>query len=360
MPITVTCRCGRVLQAPDSEAGKTALCPACSATVLVTQTGTAASSPPPEPVTPPSVPLPDLSHAGYPLKPDLKFFVDPPTEIGTLLSADSTLLQGQVPMTNAVRWVMSVLFGVVVGAIAGAGVSVYARGLNDNVYLTMALTTPAVIGLSYACIRFSHRCTFVGTDGVATFDCSGSIDRVSERLLRFDDAVELRVSRTRNYHTSALGTDYLGTSYHYYWTNKRNETLFSLRGGYKSEADEPPPDNEYYLAVAAESAWTDHLSRNLDRVMGKGRSIRFGLSRNDCIRLSPTELEITIGGRKASLDARDIECVEIVNGRVSVREVGGKRGWFSNKGIHDFPYEDLGNAQFFLYAVQQVLRVPIR
>jgi hypothetical protein len=45
------------------------------------------------------------------------------------------------------------------------------------------------------------------------------------------------------------------------------------------------------------------------------------------------------------------------DGVISVWETGAKAGWFVNKGIHQFMYADLGNARFFLFALDRLLGI---
>ena len=61
------------------------------------------------------------------------------------------------------------------------------------------------------------------------------------------------------------------------------------------------------------------------------------------------------GGADQSIPAEQIEKMTIGDGVISVWEVGGKEGWFVNAGIHQFLYADLGNARFFMFALEKLL-----
>lgn len=65
------------------------------------------------------------------------------------------------------------------------------------------------------------------------------------------------------------------------------------------------------------------------------------------------------GSGPVHLDADQIERIAIENGVVSIWEVGGKKGWFSTTGVHSFAYGDLGNARFFLFALEKLLGIRL-
>src|SRR4051812_10965286 len=117
-------------------------------------------------------------HASVPIEPGTDFFADPPSEIGDVISADSTLKVGQKPWRHASRV-------VICGLIAWAGYMIAdALAGNANVnngnetWWVVILVTAVVVPIAWFLTRFSHRCTYVGKLGVARFKCVGSRSRV--------------------------------------------------------------------------------------------------------------------------------------------------------------------------------------
>ncbi|MFO0865638.1 MAG: hypothetical protein U0744_13465 [Gemmataceae bacterium] len=405
MAITFSCSCGKSLQVAESAAGKKARCPQCGAIVTVPQPEVGivtpklvsqVKAPPPLPPTveddetydlepeevgshdargrpiaktseteaaDPSPPmpapgeLPEYNHAGQPLSPRAEFFVDPTPELGSLYSAECTLMRGVKPMDPGMRWAL-IFFVTIVGFALGGGLAFAFRPVHPVMLALILGSIGALLGflIVFFTTRFSHTCTFVGKEGVANYSCSGNTDNISENLFLFANAVELRIAQTRHY-TNGV---YTGTNYSFAWSDDSGRQVFVIGGGHKSEKGEPPPNDFFHYALAAEGAWTDYLARNIDLIMGRDESFYFGLDGKNHVRVGRDFIEISMKGNAARLFAEDIDYVQIHNGMVSIWERGGKRGWFSSKGIHDFAFASLGNARFFLFAVERILGVPIR
>ena len=66
---------------------------------------------------------------------------------------------------------------------------------------------------------------------------------------------------------------------------------------------------------------------------------------------------LTQGGKTIELRSDQIEKMTIGDGVISVWEVGGKEGWFVNTGIHQIMYAELGNARFFMFALEKLLGI---
>ncbi|MBX9682072.1 MAG: hypothetical protein K2X38_25210 [Gemmataceae bacterium] len=402
MPITFSCHCGKTLQVADLAAGKKARCPQCGAVVPVPEAEVgivtpqmvrSTKAPPPLPLTvadedesldldpeevgsrdgrakAPAVPavdqgppmpapgeIPEFNHAGLPLSPRAEFFIDPPVELGSLYSAECSLMKGVKPMDPAMRWAL-IFFVTVVGIALGAGIALAFRPVHPLMLAAILGSIGGLLGflIVFFSTRFSHTCTFVGREGVANYHCTGSTDNFSENLFLFANAVELRIAQTRHY-TNGI---YTGTNYSFTWSDDSGGPVFTIAGGHKSEKGEPPPNDYFHYALAAEGAWSDYLARNIDLIMGRDESLYFGLDGKNFVRVGRDFLEISMKGNAARLFAEDIDYVQIQDGMVSIWERGGKRGWFSKKGIHDFAFASLGNARFFLFAVERMLGIPIR
>lgn len=387
MAIKFTCACGKALQVPEKFTGKNAKCPGCGATVRVPEDegSVTAKVPPPLPrsslgsaqaapwekpkarAKPPPMPNEDddevaelLTHAGKPLEEDDDFFVEAPPEIGMLISAFTTLQKGRRPRPVVLRLLVGILvFGFSYVAIAAfvAALRWPLRMIADDV--AFVLVIPGLVSLLFgACgfwyLRFSHACTYIGAKGIAWYQCAGSRDRLTRSdVFRFKDASDLRTSQMRHYYNGV----YTGTNYSYTWSNEKGKTIYTLSGRYKSEAGTPKVSDPYYFALAAEAAWSQYLLKNIDRLTDDDDMVFFALTRGNYIQIGKDLFILKLGKDTIELEADDIEQVMVENGIVYIKEVGGKQGWFSNTGVHQFAYQDLGNAQFFSFAMDKMLGI---
>jgi hypothetical protein len=387
MTIQFTCTCGKVLQVAEKFAGQSAKCPGCGTTlrVPVEDGSVTAHAPPPQPraATEPAKtapwekpkarakppPLPDedddpiaelLTHAGKPIDEDDDFFVEAPAAIGAVVSAFSTLRKGQTPRPFALRALVGILvcgFSCVVMAAFVAVLRMPLRFIADDV--AFILVIPGLISLLFgACgfwyMRFNHSCTFVGTKGIAWYQCAGSRARLARTdVFLFKNAADLRTSQTRHY----VNGGYTGTHYTYTWSTDKGKAIYTLTGSYRSEAGTPKVSDPFYFALAAEAAWSQCLLKNIDRLTDDDNLVYFALTRGNYIQLGDGLFILKQGNNTIELEADDIEQVSVDNGIVSIKEVGGKKGWFATKGVHQFAYQDLGNAQFFSFAMDKMLGI---
>jgi hypothetical protein len=383
MPITVTCGCGKTLQVADEFAGREGQCPYCSRALRIPGEPDAhitEQAPLPKPskkkenapwLDPPRHdPLPPdpredeevgqlTTHAGTFISEGDDFFVDAPKEIGRLLTASTSLRKDQEPKTPAYRAVLSLVLFFVGFILTEVVIYMAVEGRFKEESILLALILPTAVGGIIAGIvvwatRFSHTCSYVGTKGVAVYQCSGDRDGVSRtHFFLFRDAAELRIGQTRHYYNGV----YTGTDYGFTWSNERGDTVFQYGGRYRSEAGTPEPKDPYHFALMAETAWTMHLFRDIEDVIKNDGSLYFGLRGGDFIELADGLFILSQGGTKTRLHADQIDKMTIGNGVISIWEVGAQEGWFINKGIHQFMYADLGNARFFLYALEKLVGI---
>jgi hypothetical protein len=220
---------------------------------------------------------------------------------------------------------------------------------------------PLIAGIPTALLtlyftRFRHHCNYVGERGIAAFACAGNRDNITrEDLFLFRDAVELRIGQTRNYYNGV----YTGTGYNFTWSDENSTRMHQLSGTYRSEAGTPVPSDPYYFALSAEMAWTMYLFRNMDKVMTTKDTLIFGLRGNDFVEIGSGYLILSQRMQEIRFEAEQIAAMPIQNGVVAIHEHGATQGWFSSSGIHSFPYQDLGNARFFLYACEKLLGIRV-
>ena len=184
-------------------------------------------------------PAPDLlRHSGDPIDPRSDFFAEPPAEIGELVSAETSLREGQKPWRLPTRLAM-------IGLIGWGGYMVtdyLARGAgpwDQGTYMSLGLlATFVVMVVAWFLTRFSQTCSYVGKLGIARFRCVGSRSRARlKSLFLFEDAADLRTSQTRHY-TNGI---YTGTAYAFNWTNDAGKKVFKLTGNYRGENKPPRP-----------------------------------------------------------------------------------------------------------------------
>lgn len=364
MAIDLTCPCGRKLKIQDRFAGQVGRCPACSRELripnpqedgaeVVDHLDVVEQEEIPE-VEEAEAPVTD--HGGEELPDEQDFFVGPPREIGTIITADSTLGQDDQPWTPGGRLAcvgISVLFAVLLGVLI---VAIFE--IENPAFI---LFWPGVLALTAGAIAlyatgFSHTCTYVGRDGVARFVCSGRRDNLTtDEVFLFRDAVELRTSQTLHY----LNGAYQNTSYTFTWSDISGRTRHVIQGSHKSEAGTPPSSDSYHYARSAELAWTVNMLDDAYRKMQTGTPVRFNLTKGRTIRIGDGFVIFNLGGDDVRWRADDIAAITVQQGIVHIRRHDAKEGWFSSRGVVKFKYDELGNAQLFFHVAEKLLQIPI-
>lgn len=195
-------------------------------------------------------------HSGGPIVAGKNFFVPPPTEIGDVVSAYSSLPLGKSPNPTRTRFrttLTMMLVGVVLGGLAGIGTE---GGVADKLG-TMALGA-SVFAIPLGIITFlimyllrkDYRCDYVGKYGAAAFDLVRLRKGEVGNVLRFADAAALNKTETP---VKLRGLVQVATSYEYTWVDPTGKPLFTISGEYYSSNQ--PPEDKYHFAQATESAW---------------------------------------------------------------------------------------------------------
>ncbi len=102
-----------------------------------------------------------ISDAGLPLTVDADFFIAPPSQIGELISAATTLPTSSHPLPVNTRW------AIIVGS--GVLLAILFQVLFQIAGFTLLIGMMAGATAWYL-TRFNHICSFVGTKGLARFD----------------------------------------------------------------------------------------------------------------------------------------------------------------------------------------------
>jgi hypothetical protein len=379
MAITVHCECGVKLQVKDEFAGQEGRCPKCQRTLHIPSPNQALDvlevaepshyevrevesertdrdrdrdndrrdDQQQEPVT---------DHGGDQLPSTMDFFVDPPREIGPVVSACSTLAKGVEPWSPGARAGL-VLFVAALGLILGLMIAI-GFGIREVFWAAFwpILLTIVLALIAWAVTIFSHTVTFVGRDGLARFGCSGNRDNVSStEIFHFADAQDLR-TRTVHHYTNGV---YQNTQYTYTWTDINGVQRFAISGSHNSENSAPPSQHPFHFARAGEIAWSNFLLNLAYRQIELGNPIRFNLSGGDWIKLGKESIEFKIGGTHDEWPSNVVSSVRVNAGQVQIRHRDAQEGWFSSSGIVKFQYDQLANAQLFFFVMERIVGIPI-
>jgi hypothetical protein len=286
------------------------------------------------------------THAGGAIGPEMDFFIPPPEEIGAVVSAHSTLRRDQRPLSPSARTAVVFLPGF------AAMVALPYVGVTDAAWQVGAFL--ALVALLGYLTRFAHACTYVGKEGIARCRCRGGrTRRVRQEVFPFRDATELRTEETRQYHHGI----YTGTSYHFTWTDDAGRKVFKLAGQYRAGKKPPKPADPYHFARAAEASWSVYLLDHAQQQLVRFGAIQFRLGGADRVDVGPGFIDLHLKGRSERCAAQEIGAISISQGVFKVKRADAKEGWFSSRGVFQFPYGTMANARVFLLVCDRLLGV---
>jgi hypothetical protein len=191
---------------------------------------------------------------------------------------------------------------------------------------------------------------------VARFVCSGDRANLTTReVFRFRDAAEIRSSQTMHYTNGA----YTHTSFSSEWTDVGGRSRYTITGTYKSKDNNPPADNLYHFAQAAELSWTYYLAEQAYRQIELSGSVLFNLRGGRWVRLGPGRMVLRLSQEPEEYPAEELEGLSLQQGVVYIRRRGATKGWFKSSGIYQFPFNELANARLFFHMVEKVVGIPI-
>ena len=296
---------------------------------------------------PPAVRL----HNGEKIPVDADFFLEPPPEIGEIVSAQSTLVTSKHPMSTLARLMLVVgLTGLVFyGFVFGfrtLGKNPVDAGLG---YVFGSVAALVTFPLTIYMTRFKHTCTYVGKAGIAEFTLKGSRDNTPRaRVLLFDNCTDVTTWQLRSY-THGI---YAGTQYRNIWRDEDGREVFTLKGNYNSEKGTPKGNSPYWFAVAAEIHWNAFAFDRMVKDYESQGYLDFRVKSMDIVRVGNGYLEFTFGGKTTRLTPDDIKTVSLANGSFTIHTKEAR--WFSSKGKFGFEYGGMGNAKLFLFALERL------
>ena len=314
-----------------------------------------------------STPRELVDHSGRKLPENTIFFVEPPAEIGPVVSAFSTLKPGRYDRSALVR-LIRMFFRILLVGGGSIFVSLFVLAFADSLVARLSgiaslriFLLPLLSGILFLTgwylTRSKHYCSYVAERGVAFFSCRGPKNKItSATTLVFSSATELRNRQTRRY----INGIYQGTYYSYEWTNTNGKSCLGIKGMYKSrDFALPEAGDEFHFVRAAEVAWSQYLLDSIQNSLNENGNIVFRLYGDEYVAVAPDRLEISLGGKKSFLTRPEIGSVHINQREVVIKRSDAKTGWLKSEGVFTFDYGLLANAIVFETVLNNILSVRI-
>lgn len=293
-------------------------------------------------------------HSGSSIPANLDFFVNPPPEIGRVISADSSLTRSKQPMPIAKRVAISLCVGLGIAFVLW--LLIIRLFIQDFLVLsTLILIGLVVLGtrVTYPYTGFTHWCSYVGDEGVVEFRINGLRSGTSEpNLLRFKDTTNLFTRLTTTYSASTPRTDYS-----YEWTKVSDEP-YSLIGSYISKTRLPKDGDPWYFANAAEAAWTQYLLQATNEQFARLGHVEFPVYQGDlqAVRLGSDFLEFVLkDGTTQQAAVTKMKSVKLSEGMFQFTHKDAR--WWSGRGKYSFYYGNIPNAKLFLLCLKQLTNI---
>jgi hypothetical protein len=289
-------------------------------------------------------------HRGETRRPDAELFAAPPAEIGRVVSAESTLRAGKSEMVLPLRLLVSLVPGTLVTlAILWAAVDppFNADPVQQGLALAAGVALAAII---WYFTRFSHRCSYVGEDGIALFTLRGRRDaQPSPQVMRFEEVAELCAPQTRHY----LNGVYAGTEYDFRWRDAAGKQRMRLKGRYVGQNKPPRAGDAYHFAAAAEAAWSNHFLARAAGELERTGAIPFRIEGKGGLRVGPGFIEFHFGDEPVRVTSEEIANVTLGDGQFSFVHKDAK--WYRSAGKYRFPYGGMGNGRVFFLALEKLM-----
>ncbi len=206
----------------------------------------------------------------------------------------------------------------------------------------------ALIG--WAVTRFHHTITYVGTEGMAKFCCTGNRDKISTMdVFQFETATELRTAVTSHY-TNGV---YTHTAYTFTWEDDGGATQYLVNGTYNE--NKPKPGDEYLFGRVGEGAWSQFLFDRADETLERDGFLHFNISGNDWVRVGSGFIDLHFKNETVHCEREEIEGMTVQSGTFTIKRTDAREGWFSSEGVFSFECGKMANLRLFLVALEALL-----
>lgn len=287
-----------------------------------------------------------VRHTGSPLQPEMDFFAVPPSEIGTVISAESTLVGDEQRIRNRTR--QKALLGWGLGGLVAGG---FIALLAELPLLICALLgVGSGIAIAILSTRYFYQCSYVGELGIALHNLKESRTAEPEtRIFCYAEGKNLYTQQTRRYYNGI----YTGTTYNYRWTRLSGPD-FKLEGNYRSEKGNPPENDLWHFASAAERAWSFYLLEAVNDQLNQRGYVEFPIKGAlNAVRVGPGFMEFEErNGISQRVEVADMKDIRLGSGTFQFKHKDST--WWSGKGKYSFAYGIIPNARLFLICLEKL------
>ena len=296
-------------------------------------------------------------HAGVPLDPNMEFPISPPSEIGVLRTAQSTIGVkniNSIPFRISISAFCMLMLGLPIFAIAY--VNLENRHPNALMISFWAGLVPAsLIGIkAWFGTGAKKVVTFVGESGLVRYELKQvELAPTKTELLLFSQTEDLRTHLLENY-SNAI---YTNTTYGFTWYDQTGAKIFSQDGVFRGNSEGLPKKiiDPYFFALSAQQAYNEFVTERMAKEFEKNGVVEFsihGFKKQDSVRVGDGFLEFDFKGQVDRVEADDIKRIKIEEGVFYIDTKDAK--FFGRQGKFRFVYGKLSNAQLFLYALNQL------
>ncbi len=288
-------------------------------------------------------------HSGSEIPQDMNFFIVPPYEIGQVISAE-----GSLKRSKSTRWsfprILTYLMYRFMGLLVGLLVFSIVLSLLRKFDIWLIVLLGMIGGLAYLLYRekMTEICSFVGKRGISIHILKHKSAMPKTKILCFQDATNLYTSQTRSY-TNGI---YTGTSYDYRW-EKTSGQNYRINGHYYSEKGSPDDKDQWYVAIAAEWAWSIHLLQNAEQHLERLGYVEFPMKgRLQAVRVGHGFMGFVEKDGEQRVMVSDMKDITLGSGQFTFKHKDAK--WWSGKGKYSFNYSNIPNAKLFLICLEKL------
>jgi hypothetical protein len=279
----------------------------------------------------------------------VELFAPPPPEIGQPLSGSSTLTLGEKGTPTWLRWTL-LLLPIAVTAVP----AYYIFTIFDNTFVALfCLVVGLGLGLdSFRKRQFWHVCEYIGRDGLAQYELSGSRSSTpSKVVMRWTDVVAIHTNEVHHLRNNS----YTHTDFAYGWADANGKVKLGIVDTYVR--GRISPTSRYHFALAAERAWNQFFLPHLQAQLQREGSVPFKLaSQNDqrIIRVGYGYIDfINFDAQPVRVTRQEIASFSLAGGEFQFKHVDAR--WYSSAGKYKFRYTSMPNAQLFLMFLENLM-----
>jgi hypothetical protein len=301
------------------------------------------------------VPEPDVTnHAGQPIPENSDFFAPPPIEIGRIISAETTLIKHEEPplvrLIRLCKLSIMIFIGILLSPVTIPLLCIlFFLRLNDYILW---------MGNSNQHNRFF--CTYIGEHGLAVLSVKGrKWSRPKSELFLFQDEVALYSEKVE----LKVNGIYRQTKYYFHWMRGRQK-LYKIAGVFHKHK-KLRFDHMLQFGDAAKIAWNRYLQSKLTHQLEHAGYVEFMIRNRlgsfTAIRVGAEFVEfVSRKGEPKRVLKSEIQSICLRFGGFALvlqapnrdRELKWARKCF-------FRYENVGNVQFFMFLMENLLKISI-